>query len=203
MNHCWQSFPSRFSQFQTHCGHRGQRSSLGGRARQERASAVVFVSPTILDALEDDLEASAMSIVPASSLAIRCLGRDCTHVDRETMDDPMVEAPQLQHGDGFRQIEAGPTQCDSVVSMPVASVPPTVLASSGASASFWFRNQALHGLFRTLRDSDVESRAVVNQYDMTAADSENGDGSHPSRGSLLHLSDRPMEGLGLPRCNSS
>ena len=62
----------------------------------------MFVSPTILDALEDDLEASAMSIVPASSLAIRCLGRDCTHVDRETMDDPTVEAPQLQHGDGFR-----------------------------------------------------------------------------------------------------
>ena len=81
-----------------------------------------------------------MSTVSASSLAVRRLGRDRTHIDRETMDgalecDSTVEAPQLQHGGGFRQIEAGPTQCESVVSMPVASVPPTVLASSGVNSA--------------------------------------------------------------------
>ena len=133
------------------------------------------MSPTILDALEDDLEASAMSTVPASSLAIRCLGRDRTHVDHETMDDPTVEA--------------GPTQCDSAVSMPVASagaVRRLVLVSSAQSHG---RRVVLvpqsSGTPRSLQDvegdnSDVESRAVVNQCDVTAADSENGDGSHPS-----------------------
>ena len=114
------------------------------------------VSPTILDALEDDLDASAMSTVPASSLAIRCLGRDRTHVDRETMDDPTVEAPQLQDG----QIVAGPTQCDSAVSMPAASVGAVrrlVLVSSaqshGRRVVLVPQSSALHGLFRTLRET--------------------------------------------------
>ena len=51
-----------------------------------------------------------------------------------------------------------------------------------AGASSWFRNQvALHGPFSVDGDNfRCESRAAVNQYDMTAADSENGDGSHPS-----------------------
>ena len=73
------------------------------------------------------------------------------------------------------------------------------------------RNQvALHGPFRTMRETiHVESRAVVNQNDMTAADSENGDGSHPSPvanpeswviqkvrlSRSSDLSDRSMDGL--------
>ena len=155
-----------------------------------------------------------MSIVPASSLAIRCLGRDRTHVDRETTDDPTVEAPQLQDG----QIVAGPTQCDSAVSLPGASVGVVrrlVLVSSAQSHG---RRVVLvpqsSGTPRSIQDvegdnSDVESQAVVNQNDVTAADSENGDGSHPSpvatprqfgdsesetESAASDLSDRSMDG---------
>ena len=77
------------------------------------------------------------------------------------------------------------------------------------------------GIPRSVQDvegdnSDVESRAVVNQYDMMAVDSENG-GSHPSpvatprqlgdsesetESVVSDLSDRSMDGASR-RCNNS
>ena len=210
MNHCWQSSPSRFKPVP---------DTLSTQVDSDRLLVDVpvrnvrprlrSVSPTILDALEDDLDDSAVSTVPASSLAIRCLGRDRTHVDRETMDDPTVEAPQLQDG----QIVAGPTQCDSAVSMPAASVGAVrrlVLVSSaqshGRRVVLVPQSSGTPQSIQTMRETIQmwRSRAVVNQCDMTAADS-----SHPSpvatprqlsdsesetESVVSDLSDRSMEG---------
>ena len=74
------------------------------------------VSPTILDALEDELEASAMSTVLASSLAVRRLGRDRTQHNRRlvltrgAVGEPGATVPASPQG----LVAAGMAEPDNV-----------------------------------------------------------------------------------------
>ena len=72
----------------------GQPTVTGEHASQERASAVEIASvpSTIVDALEEDLEASAVSTVPASSRAVRHLVLVGGHAHHEPTS-PEVRGP--------------------------------------------------------------------------------------------------------------
>ena len=89
-NHCWQSTPRQLNQFQARC-QRGLivigpwRMWAGRNVRPRLREGLV--SPTILDALENDLETSAAPTVPASAPAAQCssMVRDCAR-DHESME---------------------------------------------------------------------------------------------------------------------
>ena len=99
MNHCWRPLSRRLNQSQGRC-QRGwtvvglTRQRQGGpRLRVQSVSETVLASsrasdsPTILDALEEDLEVSVSSTVPASSRALRRLRL----VSGSARDEPTVQ----------------------------------------------------------------------------------------------------------------